>query len=48
MAEVITTNGATEALFSVMNGLLNPGDEVIIIEPAFDLYHAQVWYFWMW
>ncbi|KAG9414022.1 Kynurenine--oxoglutarate transaminase 3 [Aphanomyces cochlioides] len=34
--------GATEVLYSAMMGLVNPGDEVILIEPAFDIYAAQV------
>ncbi|MGI6574424.1 MAG: pyridoxal phosphate-dependent aminotransferase [bacterium] len=36
--EIIITVGAAEALFIAMVGLLNPGDEVIIIEPAFPSY----------
>lgn len=34
--------GATEALFAVMQALLNEGDEVLMLEPAFDIYPAQV------
>lgn len=34
--------GATEVMFSATQGILNPGDEVIVIEPAFDIYGAQV------
>lgn len=33
--EIVVTVGAAEAIFMAMVGLLNPGDEVIIIEPAF-------------
>ena len=33
--EIVVTVGAAEALFMAMVGLLNPGDEVIVIEPAF-------------
>ena len=40
--EVIVTNGATEALYSTLTTLLNPGDEVIIPKPAFLLYDSIV------
>ncbi len=36
--EVLVTSGATEALADAFFGLLNPGDEVIVIEPAYDSY----------
>ncbi|MCK5884789.1 MAG: aminotransferase class I/II-fold pyridoxal phosphate-dependent enzyme, partial [Bacteriovoracaceae bacterium] len=36
--EVTVTTGATEALFSSILALINPGDEVIVIEPFFDTY----------
>lgn len=35
---VIVTAGATEAILATVLGLINPGDEVIIIEPAYDCY----------
>ncbi len=35
---VIATAGATEAVFSCILGLVDPGDEVIVIEPYFDSY----------
>ncbi|MFV0518398.1 MAG: pyridoxal phosphate-dependent aminotransferase [Aminipila sp.] len=38
--EIIITNGATEAVASVLKAILNPGDEVIIFTPAFGLYRA--------
>jgi aspartate/methionine/tyrosine aminotransferase len=34
--------GATETLYSVMQSLVNEGDEVVLISPAFDIYAAQV------
>jgi aminotransferase len=40
--EIITTVGATEALFISFSTILNPGDEVIIPTPAFGLYEAIV------
>jgi len=36
--EVTVTNGAAEALHSIMDGLVNPGDEVIFIEPYYEAY----------
>ncbi len=38
--EVVITAGATQALFSVLFGILNPGDEVIVPTPAFVLYES--------
>ena len=40
--EVIVTDGATEALHSVLSAMLDPGDEVIIPVPAFGLYETIV------
>jgi len=40
--EVLVTNGASEAIFSSMAALLQQGDEVIIFEPAYDLYTPVV------
>lgn len=36
--EVLVTLGATQAIYTAMTGVLNPGDEVIIPTPAFSLY----------
>ncbi|MES1990228.1 MAG: aminotransferase [Pseudomonadota bacterium] len=36
--QVLVTSGATEALNDCLMGLLNPGDEAIILEPAYDSY----------
>ncbi|MFN3232680.1 MAG: aminotransferase [Alphaproteobacteria bacterium] len=36
--QVIVTSGATEALTSSLLALLNPGDEVVLIEPVYDCY----------
>jgi N-succinyldiaminopimelate aminotransferase len=36
--EITVTHGATEAVFSAMMGLINPGDEVILFEPFYDSY----------
>ena len=40
--EVIVTVGATEALFTALFGILNPGDEVIVPTPAFGLYESII------
>jgi aspartate/methionine/tyrosine aminotransferase len=40
--EVTVTTGATEALLATMLGLLNPGDEVVVFEPFYDAYPAQI------
>ncbi len=38
MAEVMVTSGATEALAACLFGLIEPGDEVVLIEPLYDSY----------
>jgi len=40
--EVTVSAGATEALFVTLQGLLDPGDEVILFEPYYDSYMAGV------
>lgn len=42
VTEITVTSGATEAIAAVMLGLLNPGDEVILLEPFYDSYPACV------
>lgn len=37
-SEITVTSGATEALFDAITALVHPGDEVIVIEPAYDSY----------
>lgn len=40
--EITITNGAAEALHSIASGLINPGDEVIIFEPFYEVYAPNV------
>jgi methionine aminotransferase len=37
-SEITLTSGATEALFAAISAVVRPGDEVIVLEPAFDSY----------
>jgi methionine aminotransferase len=36
--EITVTSGATEALFAAITAVVRPGDEVLVIEPAYDSY----------
>lgn len=40
--DITITNGAAEALHSIADGLINPGDEVIIFEPFYEVYAPNV------
>ena len=40
--EITITAGATQALFTAITAFVRPGDEVILIEPAFDSYRPAV------
>ena len=40
--EVLVAAGATEAIAATMLGLLEPGDEVVMLEPYYDSYAAMV------
>ena len=39
---VVVTSGATEGIFSAILGLVDPGDEVIVIEPFYDSYVPDI------
>lgn len=40
--EVLVTVGSTQALFTALLGILNPGEEVIVPVPAFSLYETII------
>ncbi len=40
--EVVVTSGATEAITAALMALINPGDEVVLIEPLYDTYLPTV------
>lgn len=42
MSEVLVTVGAYEALHCIISAVVNPGDEVILIEPYFDSYGETI------
>ncbi len=42
LAEITICVGATEGLFAAALGLIDPGDEVILLEPFYDSYPADV------
>ncbi len=41
-SEITVSNGATEAIFLTILGLVNPGDEVVAFEPFYDSYQSVV------
>lgn len=42
LTEITVTHGATQAIFTAILGLVNPGDEVILFEPYYDSYVPSV------
>ncbi|MCC2547283.1 methionine aminotransferase [Hymenobacter sp. BT175] len=40
--EITVTSGATEALYAVLAAVVHPGDEVVMLEPAYDLYGPAI------
>jgi N-succinyldiaminopimelate aminotransferase len=41
-SQIVVTTGATEAIAAAMLGLVDPGDEVIALEPFYDSYAAGI------
>jgi methionine transaminase len=41
--EITVTAGGTYAIYSALSTILEPGDEVILFEPAYDSYIPNVW-----
>eukprot|EP01135_Chromosphaera_perkinsii_P011194 Nk52_evm21s2356 gene=Nk52_evmTU21s2356 len=42
ITEILVTAGATEALYCSFQAFIDPGDEVILMEPFYDAYEAQI------
>lgn len=40
--EITVTAGATQALFTAITTFIHPGDEVILVEPAYDSYRPSI------
>jgi aspartate/methionine/tyrosine aminotransferase len=41
-AEIVVTSGATEAITACLMAVVNPGDEVVLLEPLYDTYVPTV------
>lgn len=41
-SQVVATTGATEAIAGALLGLVDPGDEVVVLEPYYDSYTAMI------
>ncbi|WP_435742292.1 pyridoxal phosphate-dependent aminotransferase [Nocardioides sp. SYSU DS0663] len=41
-SEVVVTTGATEGIAAALLGLVDPGDEVVVLEPYYDSYLAMI------
>ena len=42
MTNVMSSLGCTQVMYCGFRSLLEPGDEVVLLEPAFDIYASQV------
>ncbi|MGB1239072.1 MAG: methionine aminotransferase [Pseudomonadales bacterium] len=40
--QVTVTSGATEAIYAAISAVVSPGDEVIVLDPAFDCYDPAI------
>jgi N-succinyldiaminopimelate aminotransferase len=41
-SEVVVTTGCTEGIAAALLGLVDPGDEVVVLEPYYDSYQAMI------
>ncbi len=41
-SEITITAGATQAIYTVISAVVHPGDEVIVIDPAYDSYRPSI------
>jgi N-succinyldiaminopimelate aminotransferase len=41
-SEVLVTSGATEALADIFTAIIEPGDEIVVIEPLYDCYLPMI------
>src|SRR5690606_7140243 len=41
-AEVTVTSGATEAIFDAVHAVVRAGDEVVVLDPAYDCYEPAI------
>ena len=41
-SEVTVTSGATEAIFNAIHAVVRPGDEVVVLDPAYDCYEPAI------
>lgn len=41
-SEITVTAGATQAIYTALTAIVNPGDEVIVFEPAYDCYAPSI------
>lgn len=42
LTEITISAGVTEGLYASLQAMINPGDEVVLFEPAFDIYASQI------
>lgn len=42
LTDVLVTGGGVEGLFCCFVGMIDPGDEAILIDPSYDCYRAQI------
>lgn len=42
MTEVCVSAGAVSCLDAIFRAIINPGEEVILLDPSYDCYRAQI------